>query len=147
MAPFKGEKGGRVKGFCEAGSGARRKSVARFAPGFGLGRPFRLEFRRVWWIGRVQRLQLQPAGKIRQFLGILCSIVLKKSVATPTDLEALASRIRNAINCGRDLALDYASAIGENPEIQNGQVLVRNEDGRIIVRVPQGVLEAGKAAN
>ncbi len=68
-------------------------------------------------------------------------------MTSPSDLEALASRIRNAINCGRDLALDYAKAIGDNPEIQNGQVLVRNEEGRIIVRVPQSVLEAGKPGN
>lgn len=63
----------------------------------------------------------------------------------PSDLEALASRIRNTINCGRDLALDYAKAIGEKPEIQAGQVLVRNEEGRIIVRIPEGVLESRKS--
>ena len=63
---------------------------------------------------------------------------------TPSELEALASRIRNAINCGKELALDYAAAIGDNPEIQGGQVLVRNEGGRVMARVPQSVLEAAK---
>ncbi len=54
---------------------------------------------------------------------------------TQTDLEALANRIRNTINCGREPALDYAAVIGDTPEIQAGQVLVRNEEGRIIARL------------
>ncbi|MCE9519103.1 MAG: hypothetical protein K8R87_06080 [Verrucomicrobia bacterium] len=62
-----------------------------------------------------------------------------------TDLESLATRIRNTINCGRELAQDYAAMIGDTPEIQAGQVILRNAEGRIIARVPQSVLEAGKS--
>ena len=60
---------------------------------------------------------------------------------TQFDLEGLASRIRNTINCGKELALDYAAAIGDCPEIQAGQVLVRDQKRRVIARVPQSVLE------
>jgi hypothetical protein len=53
----------------------------------------------------------------------------------------LVSRIRNALGCSKDMAEEYAAAIGESPEIVHGKILLRNEDGRIIAYVPESVLE------
>ena len=61
---------------------------------------------------------------------------------TESEIDALARRIRRAIDCGPDLAHDYAVAMGDSPEIVGGQIVVRNESGRIVVRVPMTVLEA-----
>ena len=60
---------------------------------------------------------------------------------TETEFAELATRIRNALSCGRDLASDYAKAIGERPVVENGKVLVRDEGGRVIAYIPQGVLQ------
>lgn len=60
---------------------------------------------------------------------------------TAPDIDSLTSRIRTALCCGRDLARDYATAIGNNPEIQGGQIIVRNEEGRVIARIPESVLQ------
>ena len=60
---------------------------------------------------------------------------------TDSEFAALVNRIRNALGCGKDLANDYATAIGDTPEIQNGNVVIRDESGRIIARVPESVLE------
>lgn len=59
---------------------------------------------------------------------------------TDTDIEALATRIRQTLGCGKELADDYAQGIGDPPEIIHGRVLVRNSEGRIIARVPETVL-------
>jgi len=40
------------------------------------------------------------------------------------------------------MAKEYAKAIGENPEIVHGKILLRNEDHRIIAYVPVSVLES-----
>lgn len=61
-------------------------------------------------------------------------------VMTETDIEALATRIRQTLGCGKELADDYAQGIGDPPEIIHGRVLVRNSEGRIIARVPESVL-------
>ena len=53
----------------------------------------------------------------------------------------LVSRSRNVLGCSKDLAEEYAAAIGENPEIVHGKILLRNEDGRIIAYAPASVLE------
>ena len=57
------------------------------------------------------------------------------------DFGALVTRIRNALGCGKDLAADYARAIGDDPTIQLGNVVILDEEGRIIARVPASVLE------
>jgi len=53
------------------------------------------------------------------------------------------TRIRTSLACSKELATEYASDIGDQPEIQNGQIVVRNEDRRIIARLPASVLEEG----
>ena len=58
---------------------------------------------------------------------------------TPTKPD-LVSRIRNALGCSKDLATEYAAAIGGAPEIAHGKILLRNEEGRIIAYVPESVL-------
>ena len=63
-------------------------------------------------------------------VAILLALTLAWQAAAPAD--------------GKELARDYAVAIGDTPEIQAGQILVRNQDGRVIARVPQSVLEGGK---
>ena len=52
----------------------------------------------------------------------------------------LVLRIRNVLGCGKELAGDYAAAIGDKPEIQHGKVIVRDEGGRILAHIPEGVL-------
>lgn len=52
----------------------------------------------------------------------------------------LVSRIQNALGCGKELAGDYAAAIGDKPEIQYGKIIVRDEGGRIIAHIPEDVL-------
>ncbi len=60
-----------------------------------------------------------------------------------TDIQTLATRIRQALGCGKDLAEDYARGIGDPPEIIHGKILVRDPDGRIIARVPESVISDG----
>lgn len=59
---------------------------------------------------------------------------------TDAEIEALALRIRQILGYGKQISEDYARGIGDPPEIIHGRVLVRNEDGRIIARVPEEVL-------
>ncbi len=59
---------------------------------------------------------------------------------THIDIPAVAARIRQTMGYGKDLAEDYARGISSPPEIVHDRVLVRNEDGRIIARVPVSVL-------
>ena len=59
---------------------------------------------------------------------------------TEPDLAALVTRIRNALGCSKDMAAEYAAAIGETPEIAHGKIMVRNGDGRIIAYVPVSVM-------
>ena len=59
---------------------------------------------------------------------------------TEAAFDDLVKRIRNSLDCSKELAADYAKSIGDNPEVQNGQVLVRNEDKRIVARLPEKVL-------
>ena len=56
------------------------------------------------------------------------------------DLQTLATRIRQSLGCGKDLAEDYAQGISDPPEIIHGMILVRDPEGRIIARVPDSVL-------
>jgi hypothetical protein len=63
---------------------------------------------------------------------------------TESEREAIANGIRNALGCGKDLAEDYAAAIADPPEIELGQIVIRNESGRIVARVPESVLAATK---
>jgi hypothetical protein len=60
---------------------------------------------------------------------------------TEVDLPTIISRIQNALGCSKDMATEYAAAIGENPEVVHGKILLRNEDHRIIAYVPASVLE------
>lgn len=60
---------------------------------------------------------------------------------TELEFTTLVSRIRNALGCSKDMATEYAAAIGEKPEISHGKILLRNEDHRIIACVPVSVLE------
>jgi hypothetical protein len=59
---------------------------------------------------------------------------------TEAALDNLTTRIRNSLGCSKELAQQYARDMGDKPEIQNGQILVRNEDRRIIARLPASVL-------
>jgi hypothetical protein len=61
---------------------------------------------------------------------------------TETDFDTIVTRVRNALGCSKDMAKEYAKAIGENPEIVHGKILLRNEDHRIIAYVPVSVLES-----
>ena len=57
------------------------------------------------------------------------------------ELATIVSRIQNALGCSKDMATEYAKAIGENPEIVHGKILLRNEQNRIVAYVPATVLE------
>ena len=59
---------------------------------------------------------------------------------TDIDPQTLATRIRQSLGCSKELAVDYASGIGDPPEIIHGKILVRDADGRIVARVPDSVL-------
>lgn len=58
-----------------------------------------------------------------------------------TAYNDLAKRIRNELGCSRELAADYAAAIGDKPELEGEKVVVRNDSGRIIARLPKKVLD------
>ena len=58
---------------------------------------------------------------------------------TESEFAVLVQRIRDSLGCGKDLAKDYALAIGENPEVAHGKIVVRDSDRRIIAYVPQSV--------
>ena len=58
----------------------------------------------------------------------------------PSGVADLVTRIRNELGCSKELAADYASDIGDTPEIDHQQVLIRNADRRIIARLPVNVL-------
>ena len=58
---------------------------------------------------------------------------------TDTELEALATRIRNTLGCSKELAREYATGIGETPEVSHGKIIVRDQDRRIIAYVPASV--------
>jgi len=66
---------------------------------------------------------------------------------TEETIDELARRIRNHLGCSKDLATEYARGIGEVPQIENGQILVRNEDQRIVARIPASVLDGGMSAD
>ena len=63
-----------------------------------------------------------------------------KDRMTDAAIAELVLRIQNALGCGRELAGDYAAAIGDKPEIQHGKIIVRDSDGRIIAHIPESVL-------
>ena len=46
-----------------------------------------------------------------------------------------------------ELALDYAKGLGETPEVVHGKMLVRNDEGRIIARVPVEVWQMGQLSS
>jgi hypothetical protein len=60
---------------------------------------------------------------------------------TTIDIPSIVTRIRFALGCSKDMATEYAKAIGEKPEIAHGKILLRNESHRIIAYVPASVLE------
>lgn len=62
---------------------------------------------------------------------------------TEIDFATIVSRVRKALGCSRDMAAEYAAAIGENPEVVHGKIMLRNEDRRIIACIPVSVLEEG----
>jgi hypothetical protein len=62
---------------------------------------------------------------------------------TEEAFDDLVRRIRNHLGCTKDLATEYARGMGESPEIQNNEILVRNDERRIIARIPARVLEGG----
>lgn len=59
---------------------------------------------------------------------------------TDIDPETLAVRIRQSLGCSKDLAADYVKGISNPPEIIHGKIVVRDPEGRIVARVPEGVL-------
>jgi hypothetical protein len=59
----------------------------------------------------------------------------------PPHLPTIVTRIQNALRCSKDMATEYAKAIGEEPEIVHGKILLRNEQERIIAYVPASVLD------
>ena len=59
---------------------------------------------------------------------------------TDIDFATIVSRVRNALGCSKDMATEYAAAIGESPEVGHGKIMVRNEDRRIVAYVPVSVL-------
>jgi hypothetical protein len=59
---------------------------------------------------------------------------------TEGDFAELVRRIQNVVGCGKELAGDYAMAIGDKPEIQNGKIIVRDEARRIIAHLPEHVM-------
>jgi hypothetical protein len=61
---------------------------------------------------------------------------------TQIDASTLVTRIRFALGCSKDMAAEYAAAIGDHPEIVHGKILLRNSDQRIIAYVPASVLDA-----
>ena len=60
---------------------------------------------------------------------------------TDIDMPTVVTRIQNALGCSKDMAAEYAKAIGENPEVVHGKILVRNEDNRLIAHIPVSVLD------
>jgi hypothetical protein len=60
---------------------------------------------------------------------------------TPQAFESLVTNIRSHLGCSEELAAEYAKDIGDTPEIESGQILNRNQDGRIIATFPASVLE------
>jgi hypothetical protein len=61
-------------------------------------------------------------------------------MSTQSASNAFVIRIQKIVGCSKDLAGDYAAAIGDTPEIQNGEVVVRDERGRVIAHLPQAVI-------
>lgn len=57
------------------------------------------------------------------------------------DLATIVTRIQFALGCTKDMAIEYAKIIGENPEVVYGKILLRNDQNRIIAYVPATVLE------
>ena len=66
---------------------------------------------------------------------------------TDEEFTGLVARIRQALGCGQELALDYAKGLGETPEVVHGKMLVRNDEGRIIARVPVEVWQMGQLSS
>ena len=59
---------------------------------------------------------------------------------TDADRTLLAQNIRSILACGKVLSDDYAAAVGDTPEIITGNIVIRNEEGRIVARIPESVL-------
>ena len=88
----------------------------------------------------------------RDFLGLALVAGIPRWFVYPhpmTDEEfsGLVARIRQALGCGQELALDYAKGLGESPEVVHGKMLVRNDEGRIIARVPVEVWQMGQLSS
>jgi plasmid maintenance system antidote protein VapI len=43
------------------------------------------------------------------------------------EFATVVTLIRNALGCSKDMAIEYAKAIGENPEVAHDKILIRNE--------------------
>ena len=59
---------------------------------------------------------------------------------TASPVEELATRIRDELGCSKELAAEYASDIGDDPEIDHYKIIIRNAQGQIIARLPVSVL-------
>ncbi|MCW0219831.1 MAG: hypothetical protein OJI67_16015 [Prosthecobacter sp.] len=60
---------------------------------------------------------------------------------TETEFKTRVTRLCQLLGCSRDLATDYVEAMGDNPVVEHGKVIVRDADGRIIARVADSILE------
>lgn len=66
----------------------------------------------------------------------------EESIPTP---GSVATKIRSVLGCGIELAEDYVKAIGTSPEIHRGMVLIRDPEGRIMLRIAESVLDLSAA--
>lgn len=60
---------------------------------------------------------------------------------TESEFQTRVARLCQVMACGRDLATDYVRGMGDNPVVEHGKIIVRDEDGHIIARVPASILE------
>ena len=60
---------------------------------------------------------------------------------TESAFADFVDRIQKIVGCSKDLAGDYAAAIGDTPEITDTEVVVRDAEGHILAHLPMSVLE------
>ncbi len=60
---------------------------------------------------------------------------------TETEFNARVARLCQALGCGKELARDYVRAIGDEPVVEHGKIIVRDPAGKIIARVPASVIQ------
>jgi hypothetical protein len=61
------------------------------------------------------------------------------------DATTVAARIQQAVGCSKEMAAEYSRAMGQNPEVVRGKVVVRNAENRIIAYIPASVLNDSQA--